>query len=145
MNRRDANKTIAASAVALATGQALAQAVQPVRIVELSKLTEVWSDAEFRLQNQPSLLVRVPVSKETNPRVLKVSDTVALTAYSRLCTHSGCLVPLPDQKQNIECSCHGSQFKADGSLVAGPAPVALQAIKLEVREGVVFARGFVES
>lgn len=146
MNRRDVNKTIAVGITALATGQSLAQnAPQPVRIIELSKLAELWSDAEFRFQNQPSLLVRVPVTKEASPRVLKLSDTVAITAYSRLCTHSGCLVPLPDRQQNIECGCHGSQFKADGSLVAGPAPEALRAIRLEVREGVVFALGFLEN
>lgn len=146
MNRRDANKTIAAGVAALATGQSLAQnAPQPVRIVEVSKLTELWSDAEFRFLNQPSLMVRVPVPKTASPRVLKVSDSVALTAYSRICTHSGCLVPLPDRQQNIECGCHGSQFKADGSLVAGPAPEALRAIRLEVREGAVFALGFLES
>lgn len=145
MNRRDANKTIAASLAALASGQTLAQnAPQPVRITELTKLTEVWSDAEFRFLNQPSLLVRVPVPREAGPRVLRVSDAVALTAYSRLCTHSGCLVPLPDRQQNIECGCHGSRFKADGSLVAGPAFEPLRAIRLEVREGVVFALGFLE-
>jgi len=145
MNRRDASKAILGSALALAGGQGLSQSttLPAVRIGELMRLTEVWADIEFRFANQPALLVRVPAPQQTNPRVLKVSEQIYLTAYSRVCTHAGCTVPLPNREQNIECGCHGSRFRADGSLVAGPADRPLRAIRLEVRSEVVWAVGWV--
>ncbi len=86
--------------------------------------------------------MRVPVPQPDNPRFLKASEQVYLTAYSCICTHLGCTVPLPDQAQNIECGCHGSRFKTDGSLLGGPADRPLRAIELEVRDGVVWAVGW---
>lgn len=143
MNRRDAAKALVGSLLAL--GGAKGQNQAAVRIGELRQLPEVWADLEFRFANQPCLLLRVPPPKEASPRIFKASEQVYLTAYSRLCTHQGCTVPLPDQQQNIECGCHGSRFKADGSLVAGPANQPLRAIRLELREGVVWAVGWLDS
>lgn len=143
MNRRDAAKALVGSLLAL--GGAKGQNQAAVRIGELRQLPEVWADLEFRFANQPCLLLRVPPPKEASPRIFKASEQVYLTAYSRLCTHQGCTVPLPDQQQNIECGCHGSRFKADGSLVAGPANQPLRAIRLELHEGVVWAVGWLDS
>lgn len=141
MNRREAHKAILGSALVLTGGQVQSQPTPPpaVRIGELVRLAEVWSDLEFQFAGQPALLVRVPVSQPDNPRIFKVSERVYLTAYSRICTHLGCTVPLPDRAQNIECGCHGSRFRADGSLVGGPADGSLRAIELEVRDGVIWA------
>jgi Rieske Fe-S protein len=146
MNRRDANKAILGSALALVGGQVLSQAtpLPAVRIGELILLSEIWADLEFRFASEPALLVRVPIPQQVNPRVLKVSEQIYLTAYSRTCTHAGCTVPLPDRQQRIECSCHGSRFKADGSLQGGPADRPLRAIRLEVREGAVWAVGWLD-
>ena len=42
-------------------------------------------------------------------------------AFSRVCTHAGCLVSAVTGT-HIDCPCHGSQFSiADGSVVHGPA------------------------
>ena len=116
-----------------------------MRIGEPTQLSEVWADLAFQFAGQPALLVRVPALAQANPRVLKVSEQIHLTAYSRICTHLGCTVPLPDRTQSIECACHGSRFRADGSLVGGPADRPLRAIRLELREGAVWAVGWLEN
>lgn len=145
MNRRDASKTILGTLLA-GSGRVLSQStpVQAVQIGGLAQLKQVWADLEFPFAGQPCLLVRVPKPQAENPRFLRVGQQVYLTAYSRVCTHLGCIVPLPDQQQNMECGCHGSRFKADGSLQAGPASQPLRAIRLELREGAVWAVGWLE-
>ncbi len=146
MNRRDVHRTLLGSVLVVA-GRGLGQSgrLPAVRIGDLARLREVWADLEFQFAGQPCLLVRVPGPQTDNPRIFKASEQVYLTAYSRVCTHLGCTVPLPDRAQNIECGCHGSRFKADGSLLAGPANAPLRAVALEVRDEAVWAVGWLES
>ncbi|MCS7069547.1 MAG: Rieske 2Fe-2S domain-containing protein [Meiothermus sp.] len=146
MNRREASKAILGSALALAGGQGLSQPVPPaVRIAAPSRLSEVWADVGFQFAGQPALLVRVPPPSQPNPRVFMLAQQMYFTAYSRVCTYLGCTVPLPDREQNIECGCHGSRFRADGSLEKGPADRPLRAIRLELREGAVWAVGWLDN
>jgi len=63
------------------------------------------------LQEQQVYIVRVPEG---------------FYAVSAVCTHLGCVTqwkPEADQgKGQIQCPCHGSKFRSDGSKVEGPAP-----------------------
>lgn len=43
-------------------------------------------------------------------------------AVSGICTHLGCITQWKPEDNLIECPCHGSKFKRDGTKVAGPAP-----------------------
>jgi Rieske Fe-S protein len=43
-------------------------------------------------------------------------------AVSAVCTHLGCITQWKPEDNLIECPCHGSKFKSDGTKVAGPAP-----------------------
>ncbi|MFI5057834.1 MAG: ubiquinol-cytochrome c reductase iron-sulfur subunit [Candidatus Acidiferrales bacterium] len=46
-------------------------------------------------------------------------------AVSAVCTHLGCITAWHPEHNLIECPCHGSKFKDDGTKIEGPAPRAL--------------------
>jgi Rieske Fe-S protein len=41
-----------------------------------------------------------------------------------ICTHAGCEVDVVGQE--LVCPCHGSTFGANGNVLGGPAPAALE-------------------
>lgn len=59
-------------------------------------------------------------------------DTVV--AYSRVCTHAGCLVGYDASSRILVCPCHGAEFDpAHGAeVIGGPAPAPLTPIKVTV-------------
>ena len=86
-------------------------------------------------------LDRLPVGKAigfTAPgigaAVLVRLATDKVVAYSRTCTHAGCLVGYDPSNRILYCPCHGAEFDpARGAIpIAGPAPTALQMIPVVV-------------
>jgi len=63
-------------------------------------------------------------------------------AFSRQCTHLSCsVVPEPD-KGRFYCPCHEGAFDfATGSPIAGPPRRPLSRIKLDFKQGVIYATG----
>jgi cytochrome b6-f complex iron-sulfur subunit len=61
------------------------------------------------------------------------SDKTKLLAVNATCTHKGCVVDWSDQSKSFLCPCHATQFKADGSVIKGPAtqPLARFTVKIE--------------
>ena len=56
--------------------------------------------------------------------VVTQPEAGTFVAFSRVCTHAGCLVSSVDT--NIVCNCHNSRFSIqDGSVVSGPATGSL--------------------
>ena len=56
-------------------------------------------------------------------RLLAVSrdDDGGLRAVSAVCTHLGCVVAWNPAERSWDCPCHGSRFRADGTVIQGPA------------------------
>ena len=77
------------------------------------------------------------------PAMLCRLGTDQVAAYSRVCTHAGCLVGYDQQSGVLFCPCHGAEFdpRRGGEVIGGPAPVPLPAIPVTIdhRTGEVLA------
>ncbi len=81
-------------------------------------------------------------------RLFVVRDQDSFHVVSAICTHLGCTVQW--RQTEFACPCHGSHFRADGTVVAGPAPRPLPWYEvslspdglLEVDSATQVARGF---
>lgn len=149
-NRRKTLQVMAVGSIGLAMGTQLPGVAQqkptPVRISTLQGvLAKEWDTLEYTFDGAAALLLRVPKPAEGDQRALLVrrgNETLYLVSYLLICTHQGCKPALPNLERNLVCPCHGSTFKAaDGSVVRGPARQMLEGIRLEVRDGTIFAVG----
>ena len=66
-----------------------------------------------------------PVNSVTyiqDQQVYIVRTEKGLWAMSAVCTHLGCLTQWKPESNQIACPCHGSKFRREGNVQAGPAP-----------------------
>ncbi|RUM36292.1 MAG: hypothetical protein DSY58_05610 [Desulfobulbus sp.] len=61
------------------------------------------------------------------------ADNDSSWSVSRTCTHLGCRVHYLEDKHLIECPCHQSRFKTDGTLISGPARKNLPSYPVETQ------------
>ena len=79
---------------------------------------------------------------ENDPAILLRRSEDDLRAFSQRCTHLACVVLWEPDDDELVCPCHDGHFDArDGQVLAGPPERPLNAIDLEVRDGVVWAVG----
>ena len=64
-------------------------------------------------------------------RVLVRADDTGISALSLVCTHLGCTVAKEPDQPGFVCPCHGSRYRDDGAVTAGPAPRGLRALHVE--------------
>ncbi len=62
---------------------------------------------------------KVAVYKSSEGKINKLSP---------VCTHLGCLVDFNQEEKTWDCPCHGSRYKADGTVFEGPATKSLDKI-----------------
>jgi cytochrome b6-f complex iron-sulfur subunit len=66
------------------------------------------------------------------PAIIINSRDRGFLAFSRVCTHLGCLVRFDPERQVFICPCHGSTFDLDGNVISGPPPKPLPKISVRV-------------
>ncbi len=142
MKRRDVLKALAlgGSSLPLLTQSRAAEFV--LKIAPLADLKSEWDTVKFTWVDDAALLTRIPKPASPDKTLLEANGAF-LSAYLLTCTHEGCTVKLPNSDHKLECPCHGSVFNAaDGSPHSGIAGSSLQRLRLELREGDVYAVGF---
>lgn len=72
-----------------------------------------------------------------NRAFIAIND-YGLTAFSSVCTHLGCLVNWDNNKSEFLCPCHGGKFDINGTVIAGPPPMPLTRLPLEIKDGKVY-------
>lgn len=122
------------------------------RIAALSNVSDDWDAYEFQFGTVPGILVQMP---DPIPGSLSVGGR-HLAAFSRVCTHLGCIVNLNRDLEAIAfafnyrtdapalvCRCHLSVFspRQAGRAVSGPAVEPLPRIGLELRDNEIYAVG----
>ena len=86
------------------------------------------------------LLFRYP--SERDPCILIRTHAGELKAYSQVCTHLSCAVRYESGQNTIVCPCHRGFFSVDdGRPTGGPPTRPLPRVRLETREGSVYAVG----
>lgn len=73
-------------------------------------------------------------------------------AYGAICTHLGCIAHWKDEKgcamgmgDEIHCVCHAGHYNPiTGEVLAGPPPSPLPKLKVEVKNGELFAIGWTD-
>jgi nitrite reductase/ring-hydroxylating ferredoxin subunit len=116
------------AAAAAAAGAALVPLVGPgcgtARIPD--SLFAAGRIGEFPLAVGPRRVV--------NTSIYVLHNEQGYAAISGKCTHSGCTVD-PVDGGGFECTCHGSQFAADGTVTGGPATEDLPWFEVLLRDG----------
>jgi len=72
---------------------------------------------------------------------LVVHTPNGLRAFSAICTHFACLVKWDSAAAHFACPCHDGFFDTEGQVISGPAPLPLNALKVEVIDGQVYVGG----
>lgn len=118
----------------------------PQLVAPLDRFDALWDEVTFVYQGVPAIAVRLPGPVAGSREV----DGRHYGAYSRVCTHLGCVVALNRDAEAIAfafnyradgpqfvCRCHLSVFDPTraGRAVAGPAVQPLPRVRLDVRDG----------
>jgi Rieske Fe-S protein len=90
-----------------------------------------------------SLLFEYPAHSPA--RLLVRVDEQTFVAYEQQCTHLLCPVIPQVEERRLHCPCHNGSFDLlTGRVLAGPPRRPLARVKLEVRDGSVYATGIEE-
>ena len=68
------------------------------------------------------------VMVEGKPVAAYKDENGSLIKLSAICTHRGCTVGWNNKEKTWDCPCHGSRYRADGTVFHGPAKENLDKI-----------------
>jgi len=95
--------------------------------------------AEMLVPNS-ALNFHYPTEKDS--AILIRTESGEYHAFGQKCTHLACPVYYAREHKRLECPCHEGAFDAaTGNVLYGPPPRPLDVIKVEVRDGGVWAVG----
>jgi arsenite oxidase small subunit len=118
--------------------QAAAAAKYPRhRVIALSSLrVNRPVDFKYPLADQPNVLLDLGHEVPGG-----VGSKRSIVAFSTLCQHMGCPVSYSRAQREFICPCHQTRYDAEreASIVQGVATRALPRVKLEVKNGAVYA------
>jgi arsenite oxidase small subunit len=127
------------AAAAATSAEAKGRSYPRLRVISLDKLKVNRAHTfDYPLKGDTSVLIdmgrRVPGG---------VGPKRSIVAYSALCQHMGCPVAYRRKSREIFCPCHQSRYDPErlGSIIQGLATRPLPKIRLQVRNGAVFAIG----
>lgn len=66
------------------------------------------------------------------PVIIISTKDKGFIAFSKVCTHLGCLVKYDKDRQLFICPCHAGIFNLNGNVVSGPPPKPLQKFAVRV-------------
>ncbi|MDO8784934.1 MAG: ubiquinol-cytochrome c reductase iron-sulfur subunit [Syntrophales bacterium] len=58
-------------------------------------------------------------------------------AFSKICTHLGCLVEYDRRRQRLACPCHAGAFDLEGNVLSGPPPRPLSVIPIRIKGEII--------
>jgi cytochrome b6-f complex iron-sulfur subunit len=96
--------------------------------VEIS-LSEISSKGDYAFQYGGS------------PGILIQEEDGRFKAFSLVCTHLACTVVWIPEKKEFFCPCHDGHFDAEGSVLSGPPPSALERLRVQVKDNSILVGG----
>ncbi len=106
--------------------------VTTVRFLEPSVFYE--ADTRF-VVGRPEDIAVGTVLVLARQRVYVIRNEEGFYALSSVCTHLGCITRHEPAEAGFFCPCHGSRFRLDGVVRAGPAPRPLPRVELTIDRG----------
>ncbi len=99
-------------------------------------LLPVEAGARFRAIELPKSELPLGDAKDlmigATPSILINTKDKGFLAFSRVCTHLGCLVKYDKEQQVFICPCHAGIFNLEGQVVSGPPPKPLTKFSVRV-------------
>lgn len=110
--------------------------------LEMGDFMTVFPEPRPGLEDAPTLLVRFPEEEYAEPTNLEFT-VGGYAAYSKVCTHAGCMVA-NQEGQTMVCPCHFGKFNPvqGASVVGGPPPRPLPQLPITLSsDGYLIATG----
>ena len=91
----------------------------------------VFPESEAKVKiGPPDAFAKGTATHLSHINVWVIHDEQGMYAMSSICTHLGCIAHRDAESGEFLCPCHGSKFKSDGKVFAGPAPSGLHWLAL---------------